>query len=133
MNTYTLTPQELRLGNYLKPKVKLNLADLKTPDIVVVDTVQLNDLLYYGAEKWANEPIPLTKEWLELLGFKKHHFLGYSNGRLFIDMVGNPTFFAFEVNYHHKFVVIKFVHQLQNLYFAITGDELQLSTKHQSE
>lgn len=56
-------------------------------------------------------PIPLTEEWLLKFGFKKsiHIDQWKKRGFGFID-VSNPQ--------------CAFVHQLQNLYFALTGEEL---------
>jgi hypothetical protein len=68
-------------------------------------------------------PIPLTKEWLVKFGFdKKGHreglsiilenTLGYKNGRTYF-----KSWCILESQPKH-------VHQLQNLYFALTGQEL---------
>lgn len=73
------------------------------------------------------EPIPLTSEWLERLGFEIHankstdrywrdQYL-YSEGGLFIH---------FSMDEGDKFVPCKYAHQLQNLYFALTGTELEV-------
>lgn len=74
-------------------------------------------------------PIPLTPEILEKAGFEKDK-LGYTNG------------FNFSLYYNHKKdkgnygaywksfeagVDFKHLHQLQNLYFALTGMELNIN------
>lgn len=71
-------------------------------------------------------PIPLTPEWLERLGFEKR--LPHE-GEDFTHWHYN----GFEVWQHnegfcHDFHFggdVKYVHQLQNLFFALTGDELK--------
>jgi len=65
------------------------------------------------------EPIPLTENWLKKLGFKLNSAFGtstYGNGVIgifFYDGVGSYGIAKFQ-----------YVHQLQNLYFALTGTEL---------
>jgi hypothetical protein len=71
-------------------------------------------------------PIPLTTEWLEKFGFKgtigqSNPFCGY-NSVLFIDDNSNV-----EIYYCNTLLrVIQYVHQLQNLYFALLGKELEI-------
>lgn len=68
-------------------------------------------------------PIPLTEEWLVKFGFEKDSFgclyfgyfyyrksLFYSSGEF--SNIGLPN--------------IQYVHQLQNIYFALTGEELTI-------
>jgi hypothetical protein len=74
------------------------------------------------------KPIPLTEEWLLKFGFKKNYKLGlYYKGGHAIDIhrEGNAEFYTGE--YGGWFVFIEHVHQLQNLYFALTGEELVLT------
>ena len=73
------------------------------------------------------EPIPLTKEWLLKLGFdnryESHWKSTYSDGFGAWDFIlQKPTE---ERNYYwYEFAKIEYLHQLQNLYFALTGEEL---------
>lgn len=64
-------------------------------------------------------PIPLTEEWL-LKSDKLNEFF----------MVDELGFVIFKNGYAHQFVRndYKHVHSLQNLYFALTGEELTLKT-----
>jgi hypothetical protein len=69
-------------------------------------------------------PIPITEEWLVRFGFE-HEETEYSN---FQNKDGVRLFFHNGVwNYSSLNTVIKSVHQLQNLYFALTGEELTLN------
>jgi hypothetical protein len=78
------------------------------------------------------EPIPLTEEWLLKLGFKRiKKGIGWdklSDGKLILVEVptnkGNIVAFNYDAD---KYNYLKYVHQLQNLYFALTGVELQLN------
>ena len=76
------------------------------------------------------KPIPLTEEWLVKFGFEyKDGYLtlelGYFSGSNFIYWIGDV------LNLFCKSGMmltnnIKYVHQLQNLYFALTGEELKI-------
>lgn len=68
------------------------------------------------------QPIPLTEEWLVKLGFK---FNSDSN------VYSIDNFFIYTEAYNKIIITydclmrsIGYVHQLQNLYFALTGEEL---------
>ena len=67
-------------------------------------------------------PLFLTEEWLVKFGFEKPmNGSWFSNDKLEIDLSnGFRVFLLGGV----KSIEIKHVHQLQNLYFALTGEEL---------
>lgn len=74
---------------------------------------------------WHAEPIPLTEEWLLKFGgiikpdavlFNGVHFL-YEDGIVYFESENNGR----------SNTEIKHVHQLQNLYFALTGEELKFN------
>ena len=88
-------------------------------------------------------PIPLTEEWLEKFGF------GYNDederkakriGKSWNPSFGWHTLFLMEHDNGYWFIVestgrkaqnlgtIKYVHQAQNLFFALTGEELKRKT-----
>jgi hypothetical protein len=95
---------------------------------------------------WFIDPIPLNTNWLEKFGFKawddkktiytlERHIDKYNNtcfrfwlqlDKLVFDYIQNeihPT----ESIFDDKNIIrleVKYVHQLQNLYFALTGEEL---------
>jgi len=74
--------------------------------------------------KWsvkAIKPIPLTEEWLTKFGFKKDDGFFNKDGVWL-----TPDFGLDGIN---PFKPIKYVHQLQNLFFAITGEELTLENE----
>ena len=101
--------QELRIGNY----VNLNGNDV----ISVMGDIQ--EICYEEVSpKYINEykPIPLTEEWL--LKADK------TNEALMVDKIG---FVIFKAGYAHQFIRddYKYVHLFQNLFYALTGEELQ--------
>jgi hypothetical protein len=69
------------------------------------------------------KPIPLTEEWLIKFGFdkkfSKDKFTIIPNGKLDYEK-GRTYFNAWTILEHQP----EYVHQLQNLYFALTGEEL---------
>lgn len=75
------------------------------------------------------EPIILTKEWLKKFGFKDDRIMLPGDGELEIRLNGGtfhiwPTDGQTEShNYRH---LIQYVHQLQNIYHALTGEELTI-------
>lgn len=111
--------EELRIGNLVTDKY----AD-GTKYITKVDVSQIE----YPHNC---EPIPLTEEWLVKLGFdecyKTKHKQGilkqYSKSRIKFDVSNSGNIY-----YSHKNIPIYDVHQLQNLYFALTGEELKTLT-----
>jgi hypothetical protein len=88
--------------------------------------------MYYGAL----QPIPLTPEILEKAGFAfrpdtvpqrwNKPMIGFhSTFYLYVGKEGVLSFSPAEWNWTQE---IKYVHQLQNLYFALTQEELPLET-----
>ncbi len=79
------------------------------------------------------EPIPLTEEWLLKFGFEITYS---SNFRLKLDhKTHNEIGFDFShvadnsmegFRFYGHYIKIQYIHQLQNLYFALTNKELTL-------
>ena len=109
---------ELRLGNWVE----------QPNDGVTRVTAVLNDLQIKTETGYVDKycsPIPLTEEWLLKFGFDKHKTTDIY-----------PTFAKQMFNWNDSVLYIigygfinhiKHVHQLQNLYFALTGEELELT------
>lgn len=72
------------------------------------------------------EPIPITGEWLLRFGFDKSEYVGYFTpcAKYMIDWDDINSFILYK-DYGTKDVKIQYVHQLQNLYYALTGKELE--------
>jgi hypothetical protein len=74
------------------------------------------------------EPIPLTEEWLIKFGFteeyrSKMHSTFYTENLSYYFWYENKRQYA---SFKGTDIVCQYVHQLQNLYFALTGEELTL-------
>ncbi len=100
---------ELRIGNWVNNGEQLD---------YVIDTSSMMDLMN---EAQVNEgltglqPIPLTEEWLKRFNWNPPKDIGVS-----FSLTTDEIHFV-AGNYYKK---IEHVHQLQNLYFALTGEEL---------
>jgi len=111
--------KELRIGNTILYKGKVI-------DISMVVLFQLYHLSDNHADskkdKLQYEPIPLTEEWLLRFGFKH-----YGQGEAIFCHKKIYLYYRNNIFYFHKTIrfEILYVHQLQNLYFALTGLELE--------
>ena len=114
---------ELRIGNLIEYKIKDKLDERK--EWWEVSKVDFQDLTWLDSnpEDTDFRPIKLTEEWLLKFGFVKKE-IGYSKltemEQCFLISFGKHT----SVNGIKFNNEIKTVHQLQNLYFALTGEEL---------
>lgn len=113
---------ELRIGNYAFNK-KLN---------GIIHFKSFYGLCNIESRPDEFEPIPLTEEWLIGFGFKKpseppEGYYLLVNGLTFAGLVIDNNV-SLWLNYSGTSIVnnIKYVHQLQNLYFALTGEELKI-------
>lgn len=107
--------KELRIGNYIRKGVRCG--KVTGSDIYELSKMNLgfNDSEYIKSWK----PILLNEEWLLNFGFKK--FVNdFSKSKIIIHTRKRGYVLRKSVP------DIKYVHQLQNLYFALTGDELIL-------
>lgn len=70
------------------------------------------------------KPIPLTEEWLLKMGFKSNPYNDtYYLNNVIINCDKTRGFTDLWID---DFPHIKFVHQMQNFYFTITGEELEV-------
>ena len=76
------------------------------------------------------KPIPLTEEWLERFGFEYSDLNGDSGLWKIppFQIYGKYNQFIYEYA-----LDVNYVHQLQNLYFSLTGEELTIKTIDQWE
>ena len=117
---------ELRIGNWV------NLKDIITTyqKVIMIDSevnvIQCQNDIHSPLEDY--EPIPLTEEILSGWGFEYDDINGDSgywqkrptDSGLFRILLGEDGFvYDYQVD-------IKYVHQLQNLYFALTNEELKI-------
>ena len=116
---------ELRIGNLVNYN---NLqCKISVPDFAVFEMYERKKL-----ELSSYQPIPLTEEWLLKFGFEEHP------SRLFVfqkewgeDEIEYINKSQYQGCYEFQLCgsrvkIIQYVHQLQNLYFALTGNELEI-------
>ena len=110
---------ELRIGNFVK-----RIGIVVTCDFMSAANCYSFPKLY--------QPIPLTEEWLLKFGFKKvkgwgtYEFYSLHTGYLEFQFDKDGLGISIE-NQNLMLSHIKYVHQLQNLYFALTGEELTIN------
>jgi hypothetical protein len=115
--------EELRIGNLvLIPYNKSN----KQEGFFEATISQIVDFgAYIKPEDY--EPILLTEEWLLKFGFASNPYQDrYEKGVLHIECDKTKGYLQLWCEQLPQAIFIKYVHQLQNLYFALTGEELQL-------
>lgn len=122
--------RELRIGNYIKKRRFFAKPEYKE---TICDIYDIKAQINNGEKVLL--PIPLTEEWLVKLGFEKSGYVPvWMSKRLInneidrIDILINEKkqmYFVPSVLVKWS-VELKYVHQLQNLYFALTGEELTI-------
>ena len=117
---------ELRIGNYINYRIVDKLDERQEWDEASIIDGQDLDYLEKNPNDKDFQPIPLTEEWLLKFGFEK-------------DLDGfyrKKASYLIEVLFHDNGIIvtnqsvslkhIEYIHQLQNLYFALTGEELTI-------
>lgn len=129
---------DLRIGNILRDKIsktELKVIELTEKNIgaYVIDRSK-----FPLKEGWEFEPIPLTEEILLKCGFVKneeHDEGGLIDFRYELNLLNKSISFTSNwniedciyVNITQCGVDVFYLHQLQNLYFALTGEELTVN------
>jgi hypothetical protein len=111
---------EVRIGNWIKTNEEVFRPGEQT--VSKIETLQINNY-----HKDFCEPIPLTEEWLLKFGF-------YLNtGKMFLPMNYNRGLCVdgIRVTLHDEsgfffLCNLEYVHSLQNLFFSLTGTELEI-------
>jgi hypothetical protein len=120
---------EMRIGNLVK---------LLEGTVFTISSIEQKGFTVQNKEEttWIEaeefEPIPLTEELLLKFGFKKTMQWTFSK-----ELVSNLNLVYYlgekgwSIGYknYSDFSNLKYVHQLQNLWFSLTGKELQLTDK----
>ena len=114
---------ELRIGNSIMQDDELVFVTWWRLELMEKNKIEYN-------------PIPLTEEWLLKLGFKykkwDDHFI-IKNGNYFNSIKKYDDGWYYNTDESeatcYYLTTIKYVHQLQNLYFALTSEELEIKDK----
>jgi hypothetical protein len=124
---------ELRIHNYVNVPIKeqcpfridafeyCSEKFIKVAQEVKLNGFEVHPLTWYGGDL---QPIPITEEWLLKFGAKKDKIDNtYYLNELEIML---PNFFRYKTSMIRR---IEYVHQLQNLYFALISEELTLKSE----
>ena len=126
-----MRPNEVRFKNLVKYKGKVYKIAAITEEYPYLNTTEFGD----GVVEWGDlEGIELNEEWLINLGFEITYS---SNFRLKFDH-NNRYEFGFDFShtadksmegfrYYGKYIKAEYVHELQNLFFALTNQELTIN------
>ena len=136
--------QELRIGNYVDLGNRIaKVIEIGHLSCVVVDLEETQDTI---EDYERTKPIPLTEDWLGKLGLIKRNqteelpeelqqpdidedgdiWYTWVKGVFNLEIQSNGEIW-FELYSHYKH--IKWVHELQNLYFALTGEKLTFKSE----
>lgn len=127
-----MTPKELRIGNFVK-------LFLNHEDYEIIE-VTSKDLQYIEKNQGIYEPILLNQEWLYDFGFTYidiggNDYITYTDPNhdyyLQIDVRKKDNKYTIINNSINELVAfsmvdINHVHQLQNLYYGLTGEDLKI-------
>jgi hypothetical protein len=127
-----LKASELRIGNLVLCNTSIGFVDT----IVPISNLSSDEIVcYYKPTKQfifckdaLFEPIPLTEEWLLKFGFELDiEDDGYFKGKYKVSVSDEGCiFFIYDNYYPIEICEFKYIHQLQNLYFALTNTELTI-------
>lgn len=114
---FLMEAKELRIGNWYEHNGEYKQV---SPNTIVE--------VWEAKRLWC-KPIPLTTEILEKAGFKKIEGIGWecynlTNYDISVYLNGFATIRTYDED-ADKFPC-KYLHQLQNLYYALTGEELDI-------
>jgi hypothetical protein len=114
---------ELRIGN-LTYRI-----DLTNKNKSVIDKLTVSDIerIEHGQSKiYKYEPIDLDNELLEKLGFRSEESFCYELYDIAINTSRELIWIHTKCKNNVELEMPEYVHQLQNLYFALTKNELKL-------
>ena len=108
-----MNAKDLRLGNYFQSNI--------------IQQVQIEHLEFLLNDKFDHsvmQPIPLSEEWLQKMGFST---TTYSEvGMYTVKNKSGKYYFCCDYIGREFQYEIQFVHQLQNIFQSLTGEELTI-------
>jgi hypothetical protein len=128
MRVTQLNERNTMVGNLVRYEGKIYEIDTIAAEFPTLNT----DEFGIGVVDWNNiEPIPLTPEILAQLGFKKLPVSWGCDKFHLTEWDEFPLNWCVSMNVNNAILVLRLVHvhQLQNLYWCLTGQELTLAEK----
>jgi hypothetical protein len=123
-----IQPEELRIGNWIQTEggrpVRVN--------SIFGDRFNLEFINHepYSSPLTEMEPIPLTPELLEKIGFVLVNGIYWTLNRISLEQIENdPEYFDVTRSYGTTSldITVQYLHELQNLYFALIGSEIEIN------
>lgn len=113
-----MSPSHLRIRNLVDYRIVGNTIAIQAKDILEGENkdIRVWSMIY--------KPIPLTNEWMLRFGFEKDEDGNFETIDVLIQYWDHKNQFYYVTNHGCLCKVIKYVHELQNLYYALTGEEL---------
>jgi hypothetical protein len=104
-------------------RIGVNLKSTQTGDAI---TTTWHDIKTAEADPKLYEPIQITPDWLRGLGFELNgnQFNGPQN--FIVHETSDGYICQFE---HLDFIPVQYIHELQNLYLVLVGEELELNVE----
>lgn len=121
---------ELRIGNVIQ---LINGSNRMVLGVSMDNVTGLTDISTYPEDKSQidtkpskyYQPIPITEEWLVKLGFTKQDEITFVLDDELIQIYKGEFYYSLSITAKDS-RFIGFVHQLQNIYFVMTGEELTI-------
>lgn len=125
-----INAKELRIGNLVFDS--RTVGDRSGLPKVLHETtvIQIEERKFDNGDYNYLEPIPITSEILKKCGFAEQKgdewYIEYQNDFFIVVKSNMQVRLGFDVStyFEEEFDHIKYLHQLQNLFFALTGEEL---------
>jgi hypothetical protein len=118
---------DLRIGNLIYSKETNSIQKITglTDENPFIDAITFDYTNYDEIE-----PVPITEEILFNFGYGKKHDIYYKNNSL-LRFIGNEVFYSRgeidDAEFQEYISSVTYVHELQNLYFALTQLELTVA------
>ena len=120
-----LKENDLRIGNFIKVISSNKTFDSYITQAKGYDIVRIEEKSF---TYWNYEPVILTEEWLLKFGFKVDYgCIILSTNRGVITIEEDLAEISSVITHNGVMAPCRYVHQLQNLYFALTGSELTVA------
>ena len=127
-----MTKEELRVGNHVNTDSKSELRTVVEIRHSVVSVKYIRSDTNQPHQSMVEydrlTPIPLTEEWLLKFGFRKmliDNIYVFKYGKLELNRTGGEGFYTSTYKGNFLRFIIN-AHQLQNLYYTLTGEELTI-------
>ena len=121
-NTKIMQANELRIGNLIYKRLKSGNGRTINGEVGCQDIVKI----FEDIGSFIYEPILLTEEWLLKFGFRVFPWGWVKKSKRGFGIRLNIKTYSYEID-GNPAVKLEYVHQIQNLYFILTGEELELS------